>query len=307
MGDAGTVGVIGTGTMGSAMVRRLLQAGHGVVVHDAREESARPLVEAGAQWADSPAGVATRCRVVLTSVPGPVEAELVAEEMTWGAQPGDVHLGHSTVSIESARRIAKVATAAGQFFVDAPVSGGAVCIERGTLSVLASGDPSAIAKAQPFMSAYAGRVLELGTEPGMGTLAKLVNNAIFLCSGLVHQEAVVLATKAGMDASILDEVLAASSASMYLGVAKPTLARAFDDAFFTVRLAEKDVALALETARSLAVPMPVTNAAHQHYLRAIASGLGGKAFFATLAAVEAGAGVEVPARAAQPKASPASE
>jgi 3-hydroxyisobutyrate dehydrogenase-like beta-hydroxyacid dehydrogenase len=234
--------------------------------------------------------------VVITSQPGPAEVEAVADELARGAQPGDVHVGHSTVSIESARRTARIAQAAQQRFVDAPVSGGSMGVDAGTLAVLASGDGAAIDAARPFLDAYAGQVFELGPEPGMGTLAKLANNAVFLCSGLVHQEAVVLATKAGMDASALDSVLAASSASMYLGMAKTTLARSFDNAFFTLGLAEKDVALALESARSLAVPMPVTAAAHQHYVRALAAGLGDKVFFATLAAIESAAGVEVPPR-----------
>jgi 3-hydroxyisobutyrate dehydrogenase-like beta-hydroxyacid dehydrogenase len=291
-----TIGVVGTGTMGAAMVRRLLQAGHDVAVHDARESAAAALRDAGAAWVPSAPELAARCRVVITSLPGPAEVEAVADELARGAQAGDVHVGHSTVSIESARRTARIAQAAGQRFVDAPVSGGSMGVDAGTLAVLASGDADAIAVARPFLDAYAGRVFELGDEPGMGTLAKLVNNAIFLCSGLVHQEAVVLATKAGMGASTLDDVLAASSASMYLGMAKPTLARAFDNAFFTLGLAEKDVALALESARSHAVPMPVTAAAHQHYVRARAAGLGDKVFFATLAAIEAAADTQVPPR-----------
>jgi 3-hydroxyisobutyrate dehydrogenase-like beta-hydroxyacid dehydrogenase len=290
------VGVVGIGTMGSAMVRRLLQAGHAVAVHDARESAATPLRDAGADWVPSAEELAVRCRVVITSLPGPAEVEAVADELARGAQPGDVHVGHSTVSIESARRTARIAQAAQQRFVDAPVSGGSMGVDAGTLAVLASGDGAAIDAARPFLDAYAGQVFELGPEPGMGTLAKLANNAVFLCSGLVHQEAVVLATKAGIDASALESVLAASSASMYLGMAKTTLARSFDNAFFTLGLAEKDVALALESARSLAVPMPVTAAAHQHYVRALAAGLGDKVFFATLAAIESAAGVEVPPR-----------
>jgi 3-hydroxyisobutyrate dehydrogenase-like beta-hydroxyacid dehydrogenase len=295
VGEA-SIGVVGTGTMGSAMVRRLLSAGHDVVVFDARRESTSPLRDAGADVAASAEELASRCRVVISALPGPAEVEAVAEELARGARPGDVHVGHSTVSIESARRSGAIAERVEQAFVDAPVSGGSVGVDAGTLAVLASGDPAAIARARPFLDAYAGRVFELGPEPGMGTLAKLVNNAIFLCSGLVHQEAVVLATKAGMDASTLDDLLASSSAAMYLGMAKTTLSRTFDNAFFTLKLAEKDVALALESARTLAVPMPVTSAAHQHYVASLANGLGDKVFFATLASIERSAGTEVPPR-----------
>lgn len=293
----GTIGLIGTGTMGTAMARRLLAAGHAVVVHDARATATDPLVDLGAIDASTIADLARRCRVVITSLPGPAEVGVVAAEIAGSAAPGTVHVGHSTVSVESARRVADEARRAGIHFLDAPVSGGPMGVDAGTLAVLASGPPAALAAARPFLDAYAGRVFDLGPDAGAGTLAKLVNNAIFLCSGLVHQEAVVLATKAGMDPDALDGVLAAGSASLFLGLARPTLSREWDDTGFSVALAEKDVALALQTARDLAVPMPVTSAAHQHYLRAIASGYAEKVCFSTLAAVEEAAGVIVPQRA----------
>jgi 3-hydroxyisobutyrate dehydrogenase len=295
------VGVIGTGTMGAAMVRRLLAAGREVVVHDARPEAAAPLVAEGAVSAATPAEVAERCRVVLSSLPGPAEVEAVCtgeRGLFAGARTGDLHVGTSTVSVPFARELAAKSAARGLRYLDAPVSGGAMGIAAGTLTVMASGAPGALADARPVLDAFTGRLFDLGPEPGAGTLAKLVNNAIFLCSGLIHQEAVVLATKAGMDPAHLDEVLGASSAKLYLALEKLTLARRWENPFFTLALAEKDVALALESARALAVPMPVTSAAHQHYLRGVATGLGGKLFPATLAAIEAAAGIEVPARGA---------
>jgi 3-hydroxyisobutyrate dehydrogenase-like beta-hydroxyacid dehydrogenase len=293
------VGVIGTGTMGAAMAGRLLAAGHEVVVHDARPEAAAPLVEAGAAWAATPAEVARRCRVVLSSLPGPAEVESVCagdNGLFAGARPGDLHVGTSTVSVHFARELAARSAARGLRYLDAPVSGGAMGIAAGTLTVMASGEPSGLADARPVLEVFSGRIFDLGPEPGAGTLAKLVNNAIFLCSGLIHQEAVVLAAKAGMDPARLDEVLGASSAKLYLPLEKLTLSRQWENPFFTLALAEKDVALALESARALAVPMPVVSAAHQHYLRGVANGLGGKLFAATLAAIEAAAAVEVPAR-----------
>jgi 3-hydroxyisobutyrate dehydrogenase-like beta-hydroxyacid dehydrogenase len=296
-----TVGMIGIGSMGGAMARRLLEAGHDVVVHDTRRESADPLLARGARWAGSPRATAEQCRTVFTSLPGPADVEAVVTGdagLLAGARSGDVHVGHSTVSVESARRTAERCREAGVCFLDAPVSGGPMGVEAGTLAVLASGDPHALEVARPILAAFAGRVFDLGREPGTATLAKLVNNAIFLCSGLVHQEAVVLAAKAGMDPAVLDDVLGASSAALYLALAKPTLSRDWDHSGFSVALAEKDVALALESARAWSVPMPVVAAAHQHYVRALAAGLGDKVCFATLAAVEAAAGVVVPARPA---------
>ena len=99
----GTVGVVGTGTMGSAMVRRLLLGGHRVVVHDAKRGATDALVADGAIDAGSVAELAADCRVVITSLPGPAEVDAVAHELATSTQPGDVHVGHSTVSVESAR------------------------------------------------------------------------------------------------------------------------------------------------------------------------------------------------------------
>jgi 3-hydroxyisobutyrate dehydrogenase-like beta-hydroxyacid dehydrogenase len=301
----GTVGLIGAGNMGAAMARRLLAAGHEVHVLDTRAAAVAPLVERGAVAAASVTEVAEHCRVVLTSLPGPAEVDAVSHELAAVARPGDVHVGHSTVSIESARRSAAVAAAVGASFLDAPVSGGAIGADAGTLAVMASGAASALVVAEPFLGSYADRIVDLGADAGVATLAKLVNNAIFLCGGLVHQEAVVLAAKAGMAPEVIDDVLAASSAAMYLGMASPTLSRRWNGDGFSITLAEKDIALALESARSLAVPMPVTAAAHQHYVRARAAGWGEHVFFGTLAAVEAAAGVEVPARTPAPRPVPA--
>jgi 3-hydroxyisobutyrate dehydrogenase/2-hydroxy-3-oxopropionate reductase len=156
---------------------------------------------------------------------------------------------------------------------------------------MASGDPSAWESARPVLQSIGEKLFHLGPDVGTGTLVKLVNNAIFLASGLVGQECLTLAAKAGLDVPKLLEVLKASSAAVYLGLTELALGRNFDDAFFTLRLARKDLALALESADALAVPMEVTAAAEQIYARAEDAGLGGKVFFATLQAIEEAAGV----------------
>lgn len=145
----GAVGIIGTGTMGTAMARRLLGAGHEVVVHDARATATDPLVALGAIGAATTGDLTRRCRVVITSLPGPAEVEVVATEIAGSAAPGTVHVGHSTVSVESARRVAGEAERAGIRFLDAPVSGGPMGVEAGTLAVLASGTTPASPSRSP--------------------------------------------------------------------------------------------------------------------------------------------------------------
>ena len=292
---AGPFGFVGVGTIGNPMAERLLAAGHALVVHDARPEAAANLTAAGARWANSPREVAAECRVVFTSLPGPREVDAVARAengLLGGARAGDVHVDLSTNALASVRALAAEEARAGVALVDAPVSGGAHGARQGTLAVMASGERPAFERVEPLFGAFAKRVFYLG-ESGSGTLAKLVNNQIFLCAGLLLQEGFVLAAKAGLDAKPLLEVVRASSAAAYAGLADLTLARSFDQAFFTLALAEKDVSLALASAEALGVPMPVTAAAHATYARAADAGLGAKSFLATLLAIEGAAGVRV--------------
>lgn len=292
-----TVGVVGLGHMGGAMAARLVEQGFQVLGYDRDPAAVARAEEQGVTAVGSP-GEATAGGMVCTSLPGPAEIQEVVSGsggILEAARPGLVHVECSTSSLASVTVLAAREDAAGVRYVDAPVSGGSVAARAGTLTVMAAGDPDAVSSAHGVLDALATSVLDLGPVPGAGTVAKLVNNAIFLSAGLLAQEGVVLAQRAGLDVGRLVEVLGASSAAMYTGMLRPTLARRFADAFFTLDLAEKDLALALETARGLDVPMPVTSSAHQTYLRAAAAGLGQQVFFATLVAVESAAGVEVPA------------
>jgi 3-hydroxyisobutyrate dehydrogenase-like beta-hydroxyacid dehydrogenase len=292
----GEIGFVGTGNMGSPIARRLLAAGHEVVACDASEPALLPVLEAGASHAASPREVAACCPIVFTSLPGPREIEAVAageDGILAGASRGAVHVDLSTSSYASVRSLHAKEAAAGVELVDAPVSGGSAGAEQGTLAVMASGERGAFERVEPLFGAFASNVFHLG-EPGSGTLVKLVNNAIFLCAGLLAQEGFVLASKAGLEPAKLLEVLKVSSGGMYAGMAELTLKRGFDNAFFSLGLAEKDVSLALESARSLDVPARVTEAAHGVYARALERGLGSQVFFATLLSLEEEAGVEIP-------------
>jgi 3-hydroxyisobutyrate dehydrogenase-like beta-hydroxyacid dehydrogenase len=289
------VGFVGVGNMGGRMVERLLAAGHEVVVHDARRPAAGALEAAGARWADGPAAVADAARVVFLSLPGPAEVDAVVHALLPAARPGDVLVDLSTNALGTVRRLHAEAAAVGVEYLDAPVSGGPPAAEAGTLSVMVGGSAAAYDAVRPLLACLGTKLFHLG-EPGAGTLVKLVNNAVFLCGSLLFQEGLVLAAKAGMDPETLVSVLQGASAAPYTGMAKGLLARRFEPALFTLSLAEKDVALALESARTLGVPMPVSAAAHQSYVEAVAAGLGDQNFFATLQAIEQRAGVKVPER-----------
>lgn len=290
------IGFIGTGNIGNPMARQLIAAGHQLVVFDMRAEAAENLLELGADSAESAADVAARCSVVFTSLPGPVEIDAVVtgpDGILAGAQAGDVHVDLSSNSITMVRRLAAAAAAREVSYIDAPVTGGVPGAEAGTLTVLASGDAEAVERVRPLLNAIGENIYHLG-EAGTGSLVKSINNMIVLCGTHIVQEAFVLGAKAGLEPGALLEQLRSGTARPYLGLAPYLLGRRFEDPSFTLRLAEKDVSLALEAARAHQVPMPVASAAHQTYLRALAADLGELSFLATLQALEAGAGVEVP-------------
>ncbi len=292
------VGFIGTGNIGEPMARQIIAAGHDLVVHDQRPDAGADLLELGAAWADSPRQVAERCRIVVTSLPGPAEVDAVAtgaDGILAGARPGDVHIDLSSNSISMARHLEQYERAQGVLYVDAPVTGGVRRARAGTLTVLASGDRAAFDKVEPILQAIGEHVFYVG-EAGSGCLVKLINNLIVLCAGQLVQEGLVLGAKAGLDPERLYEMLKVGSAAPHVFLMPYMLGRRFDDPTFTLALAAKDVGLALEAGRETGVPMPVTAAAHQTYLAALAAGLGEKSFVATLEALEAAAATSVPKR-----------
>ncbi len=290
------IGFIGTGNIGNPMARNLIAAGHQLVVFDLRPEAMENLLELGAESAESCADVASRCSVVITSLPGPPEIEAAitgAEGILAGASRGDVHVDLSSNSITTVRRLAQLEADAGVSYIDAPVTGGVPGAEAATLTVLGSGDEAAFERVRPLLDAIGENIFHLG-EAGSGCLFKLLNNVIILCGNQIVQEALVLGAKAGLDPEDMVEKLRLGTARPYVGLAPYLIGKRFDNPSFTLRLAEKDVSLALEAARANHVPMPVANAAHQTYLRALSQGLGEQSFLATLSALEAAAGHEIP-------------
>ncbi len=290
------IGFIGTGNIGNPMARNLIEAGHQLVIYDLRPEVMENLLELGAESAKSCAEVTSRCSVVFSSLPGPpeIEAAITSEDgILAGASPGDIHVDLSSNSITTVRRLAQIEAAAGVSYIDAPVTGGVPGAESGTLTVLGSGDADAFERVRPLLDPIGSNIFHLG-EAGAGCLFKLLNNVIILCGNQIVQEALVLGTKAGLDPEDLVEKLRLGTARPYMGLAPYLLGKRFDNPSFTLRLAEKDISLAIEAARANQVPMPVANAAHQTYLRALSAGLGEQSFLATLQAIEAAAGHEIP-------------
>lgn len=297
------VGFIGLGNMGRPIAGHLQRAGHQLAVFDVVPAAGAALVEAGATAAPDIATLAAASDVVFLSLPGPAEVDQVVSAVLADLAMGSVVVDLSTNSVEGARAMADRGAAVGVAFVDAPVSGGRAGAQAGTLAVIVGGDGEAVERVRPLLETFSANVFHVGPS-GAGALAKLVNNQIFLCASVLIQEGFVLGAKAGMDATALLEILKASSAGTVVGAANVFLTRNFDNVSFKLSIAEKDVAVALASARALGVAMPTTEAAHAVYLAAIDGGLGDKVFTATLRTLEERSGVEVARLARRPQASP---
>ena len=297
------IGFIGVGTMGAPMARHLVVAGHGVRVFDRSAEAMAAV--AGAMSTSSAAAAAAGTECVFLSLPSPddVETAIVGSEGVLAADPAPAFVVDlSTSSPQLARRLHERCATVGIGFVDAPVSGGRVKADSGELTVMAGGDDDALAAIEPLLEAFAAQVFHVGPA-GAGTIAKLVNNQLFLAAGVLVQEAYVLGAAAGLDPATVHGIVRASSAGPYAVLAPLLLGRAFDDVIFRLDIATKDLALAVETAAEHGVDVPLSAAALAVYHAALDEGLGSKAFHATLEHIERAAGITLPALTREPRSS----
>ena len=291
------VAFIGVGTMGRPMAERVHRAGHRLVVHDRARAAASELETAGVAWADSVADAVATAEVICLSLPGPREVEdivLGAGGVIASAPAGAIVVDHTTNGLETVRRVGRHCRDAGLGFLDAPVSGGNAGAQAGTLVVMVGGAPHEVDGVRPVLSSFGDPVIHFGPL-GAGTVAKLVNNQIFLCGEIIFQEGLVLAAKAGIDPALLMQLLERTGAGgAHVRNGARVVGREFRGAGFALALAEKDIALALAAGRELDVPMPASGAAHQTFVEALAAGLGELRSFATLTMVERAASFEVP-------------
>ena len=272
------IGFIGLGNMGGGMAANVLRAGHDLTVHDLRREAATPLLENGASWADTPAEVAAASDVVLTSLPGPREVEAIAlgdSGVLEGSTSGKVYIDLSTSSPTLIRSIAEDFAAKGVSVLDAPVSGGPVGARTGRLAVMVGGDREVYDRVKPALDAIGDKVSYIGPV-GSGSIAKLMHNCIGYGLQTIVAECLTLGVKAGVDPEPLFEAISNGSVgrgSSFANTYPNTfLAGNFDPPSFALRLAHKDVSLALELAREYGVPMSVGNIAHQELTSALNRG-----------------------------------
>jgi 3-hydroxyisobutyrate dehydrogenase len=292
------VGFIGLGTMGGSMAYNALQGGHEMVVHDIRREAATPHLEAGAVWADTPREVAEASDVVLTSLPGPTEVEAVAlgeESLAQGLTAGKVYFDLSTSTPGLIRRIHEQLGARGIDVLDAPVSGGPRGARTRNLAIWVGGDREVYERCKPVLDAIGDKAYYVGPI-GCGAIAKLVHN----CAGYMIQcamaEVFTMGVKAGVEPMALWQAVrkgATGRRGPFEGLAEHLLPGKFDPPDFALRLARKDVDLAVGVGREYDVPMKMATIALQELTEALNRGWAERDSRVAMLLQEERAGVEV--------------
>ncbi|MFI0368533.1 NAD(P)-dependent oxidoreductase [Actinomadura sp. 1N219] len=270
------VGFIGLGQMGAPMAGHLAE--RGLVVYDPRAEAMAPLVQAGARAARSVADVAAHADLVSVMVRDDDQVRRVGAEVLASARPGTVLAIHSTIRAATAEDLAAQAERYGIEVVDAPVSGGFMGAQAGTLAVMAGGTDEAFERCRDPFGTWADLVLHMGPV-GAGTRTKLARNLLHFVAFAAAAEAQRLAEASGVSLRKLGRVVRHTDAvtgGPGMVMLRPTTAPMLpdDDLYDTLRhvrdLGEKDLSLAVELAGELGVDVPLARLS----LDSLATGLG---------------------------------
>jgi 3-hydroxyisobutyrate dehydrogenase-like beta-hydroxyacid dehydrogenase len=265
------VGFVGLGAMGVHMASRLLDAGHTLAVFDTRAEAMAPHVARGALACGSTAAVADAADTVLVSLPTPdVVHEVAHELLAGGAMRAYVDL--STTGPAMAAQVAATLRERGVACLDAPVSGGVAGAQAGTLTIMAAGDEAVFERLKALLEVFGRNVVLVGSEPGQGQLAKVLNNLLSASAIAITGEALALGVHGGLSARTLLDVFNASSGRNTASAdkfPKHVLPRTFG-AGFRLELMHKDVQLCLAEARRQGVPMALGGAVGELWAQAAA-------------------------------------
>ncbi len=272
------VSFIGLGIMGYPMAGHLAAAGHDVTVYNRTPAKADAWVaEHGGRSAPTPAAAARDAAFVLACVGNDDDLRAVtlgADGALAAMQPGGVFIDHTTVSADIARELAAEGDRRGLLVVDAPVSGGQAGAVNGQLTIMCGGTAEAFTAAEPVMQVYAKRIGHMGPA-GSGQLTKMVNQ---LCIAGVLQglsEGLAFGAAAGLDlAQVVDVISKGAAQSWQMDNRAGTMAKGQFDFGFAVDWMRKDLALALDEARRLGVPLPLGALVDQFYADVQAMGGG---------------------------------
>ena len=269
-----TVALLGTGRMGLPMATRLCQAGLRVHVWNRNRARAEPLAAEGAQVHDSPASAVPEADLVISMLEnGPVvESVLFAQGTAQAMRAGTLVVDMASIKPAEARDHAERLAALGLQHVDAPVSGGTVAAEAGTLAIMAGGEASALERALPVLQ-HLGTTTHVGPH-GAGQLAKLANQMIVGITIGAVSEALLMCAKGGADMAKVREAIGGGFArSRILELHGLRMVERDFAPRATMTVQRKDMRNALDTAATLGFQAPITELFERLYSEAIDHGL----------------------------------
>jgi 3-hydroxyisobutyrate dehydrogenase len=265
------LGFVGVGNLGAHLAAGLLRAGHEVAVHDLVAEHARTLLDAGATWADSPREAAEGRDAVVTCLPSPAAVAAVVEGpegVLAGLGPGGTWIDTSTSDQAVTARLARLAAARGIRVLEAPVTGGVHLAASGELTVIAGGDEEVFDRHRDVLAAMGRRVFHVGPL-GSATTLKVITNMLAFVHLVATGEALMLASRAGLDlAQAFDVVRASSGTSFVFETEGQLVLNGSYDVGFTLDLALKDLGFARELGARLGVPLELEELVERTFERA---------------------------------------
>jgi 2-hydroxy-3-oxopropionate reductase len=283
------------------MSRNLLKAGYPVAVYDVAPGPVEELVQSGAARGANCGDTAAQSDIVITMLPdGPdVEAAVLGPGgVLEGAKPGSVVVDMSSISPMVSQKVGAACKAKGVEFLDAPVSGGEPKAIDGTLAIMVGGKPEVFERVRPILQKLGSSVTLTGPV-GAGNVTKLANQIMVACNIAAMGEALVLATRAGLDPEVVfNAVKGGLAGSTVLNAKAPmVIARNFKPGF-RIRLHQKDLRNALLAGESLKVPLPLTSVVQQMLVALMNEGKGDLDHSAIVNFVEDLAGIETKKTAA---------
>lgn len=247
---------IGTGIMGAPMARRLMHAGHRLLVYNRTAEKAGPLGAEGAAVASDAAEAARGAEAIFIMVPDTLDVESVAAKIAPVLLKGQLVIDMSTVAPAAERRIAERFAAHSVDYLDAPVSGGESGAIEGTLTIMVGGSEAAFKRALPLLQVLGKRVTWMGSS-GAGQTAKLANQIAVAVTLEAAAEALLFAAEGGLDPKRTLEAIGAGAAGSWQlnNLGPKIIERDYRPGFF-IKLIRKDLRLAAEAARANGLALP---------------------------------------------------
>jgi 3-hydroxyisobutyrate dehydrogenase len=289
------IGWVGTGVMGRWMCQHLMTAGYKATVYNRTKEKARPLLDAGAAYAESPRAVAEQSDVVFAIVGFPKDVREVflgQDGALAGSKAGNVHVDMTTSEPSLAREIYEAAKARGVYAIDAPVSGGDVGAKNAALSIMIGGDAAMVEAIRPLFECMGKTILHQGPA-GAGQHTKMVNQILISTTMIGVCEALLYGYKAGLDLeTVFKSVSTGAAGSKALEVLGPRIMqRNFEPGFYVEHFI-KDMGIALQEAERMNLALPGLALSKQLYEAVRAQGYGRKGTHALMLALESLSGIK---------------